>query len=148
MAHERRGHSLQASALVNEAYLKLVDLRAIQWQDRTHFFAMSARIMRRILVDAARARLSRKRGGGHRVTLDESTLFSRQPVDVLALDDALDALAVNDARKARVVELRFFAGLSVEETAAALDVSPETVMRDWKFAKSWLLRELTRNAHV
>jgi len=143
MANERKDHSLQATALVNEAYLRLVDLRQIKWQDRAHFFAMSARLMRRILVDAARSRGYQKRGAGaQKVTLDEARLAARVPGDVIALDDALRVLSAKDERKARVVELRFFAGLTVEETAAVLEVSPETVMRDWKFAKNWLMREL------
>jgi RNA polymerase sigma factor (TIGR02999 family) len=144
MAHERVGHSLQATALVNEAYLRLVDVRLMKWQDRAHFFAMSARLMRRILVDFARSRGYQKRGGGvEKVTFDEALVVSNERGgDLVALDDALIALAEVDARKSQVVEMRFFGGLSVEETAEALHVSPETVMRDWKLAKAWLLREL------
>ena len=147
MRGERPGHSLQATALVNEAYLRLVDVHRIDWQDRVHFLAMAARLMRRILVDHARARNYRKRGGGAvRVTLAESVvLIDEPPSDILALDDALQSLAVLDERKSRVVELRFFGGLSVEESAVALKVSPETVTRDWNFAKSWLRRELRRS---
>jgi len=147
MAGERDGHTLQTSALVNEAYLRLVDLSRVQWQDRAHFFAMSARLMRRILVDHARSRASLKRGGGAwRVSLDEAAAVSGGPSsDLVALDDALHALAEVDERKSRVVELRFFGGLSVEESAEALRVSPETVQRDWKLAKVWLLRELERD---
>jgi RNA polymerase sigma factor (TIGR02999 family) len=144
MRHERAGHTLQPTALVNEVYLKLVAVRQVQWLDRSHFFAMSARLMRRILVDHARSRQSLKRGGGtSRVTLDEALAVSETPgEDVVAIDDALTALAAIDERKSRIVELRFFGGLSVEETAAVLTVSPETVMRDWKLAKVWLAREL------
>jgi RNA polymerase sigma-70 factor (ECF subfamily) len=148
MAGEREGHVLQATALVNEAFLRLVDIHHIHWRNRTHFFAMAARLMRRILVEHARARAFQKRGGGApHVTLNENVAApSYPPQDLVALDDALKALAVDHDRKARVVELRYFGGLSVEETASALDVSPETVMRDWKFAKNWLLRELSRQA--
>jgi len=144
MRRERAGHTLQTTALVNEAYLRLVDLAGITWNDRAHFFAMSARLMRRILVDHARSRRYQKRGGGATiVAFDEGLAVADQPsTDLVALDDALVALASVDARKSRVVELRFFGGLSVEETAATLGVSPGTVMRDWRLAKSWLLREL------
>jgi RNA polymerase sigma factor (TIGR02999 family) len=146
MAGERSGHSLQATALVNEAYLRLVDAQQIRWQDRAHFLAMSARLMRRILVDHARSKNYQKRGGDAvKVTFDELQVPGAEPSrDLAALDDALEALAKQDERKSRVVEMRFFGGLSVEETAAVLGVSVETVMRDWKFAKSWLLRELKR----
>jgi RNA polymerase sigma-70 factor, ECF subfamily len=148
MAGEREGHVLQPTALVNEAFLRLVDIHHVQWRNRTHFFAMAARLMRRILVEHARARAFRKRGGGApHVTFDENVATpSNASHDLVALDDALEALALDHERKARVVELRYFGGLSVEETASALDVSPETVMRDWKFAKNWLLRELSRQA--
>jgi len=144
MAGERPGHTLQASALVNEAYLRLFEIKRISWQNRAHFFAMSGRLMRRILVDHARARRYRKRGGGApQVSLDNAlTVSVEKGQDLIALDDALTALAAIDARKSEVVELRFFGGLSVAETAEALHVSPETVMRDWKMAKVWLLREL------
>lgn len=144
MAGERRGHSLQATALVNEAYLRLVDVQHMNWQNRVHFLAMSARLMRRILVDIARSKGYQKRGGGaFRVTLDERlAVTDERALDLAALDDALQALTRADERKARVIELRFFGGLSVEETAALLKVSVETVMRDWKFAKAWLSREL------
>ena len=141
---ERSGHTLQTTAVVNETYLRLVDLTRIRWQDRAHFFAMSAKLMRRILVDHARSRNYLKRGGGwQRVSLDDVPALAvvRNP-DLVALDDALDALAAIDERKAQVVELRFFGGLSAEETAEALHVSPVTVMRDWRLAKAWLLREL------
>ena len=145
MAHERAGHTLQATALVNEAYVRLIDVRQVNWQDRAHFFAMSSRLMRRILVDFARSKGYQKRGGGaQKVSLDEALIVSQEPgADLVALDDALSALAVFDARKAQVVEMRFFGGLSVEETAEALKVSVDTVMRDWKLAKAWLLRELS-----
>ena len=145
MAHERPGHTLQATALVNEAYVRLIDIKQVNWQDRAHFFAMSSRLMRRVLVDFARSKGYQKRGGGaQKVSLDEALIVSSEPgADLVALDDALDALAAFDARKAQVVEMRFFGGLSVEETAEALKVSVDTVMRDWKLAKAWLLRELS-----
>ena len=144
MRGERNNHTLQATALVNEAYLRLIDIRQVKWQNRTHFFAMAARMMRRILVDAARTKGSRKRGGGaQRVTLDDALIVSQEPAPgLVALDEALTALERFDARKTQVVELRFFAGLSVEETAAALGVSGATVMRDWRLAKAWLAREM------
>ena len=147
MAGERPDHVLQATALVNEVYLKLIDIRRVQWQDRAHFFAMAARLMRRVLVDFARARNNQKRGGAlHRVTFDQNLpVASDSPDDLIAIDDALKALAGQYERKAQVVELRFFGGLSVEETAEVLKISQETVMRDWKFAKNWLMRELSRN---
>ena len=146
MAGERPGHVLQATALVNEVYLRLVDIHRVQWQDRAHFFAMAARLMRRVLVDFARARKNQKRGGAlHRVTFDQDlAIASETPDDLIDIDDALRALAAQYERKSQVVELRFFGGLSVEETAEVLKISPETVMRDWKFAKNWLLRELSR----
>ena len=149
MHGERAGHSLQATALVNEAYVRLVDAQRIRWQDRAHFLAMSARLMRRVLVDHARARGYQKRGGGAvKVTLIEAMGGSdERPHDLVALDDALNALAAFDARKSHVVELRFFGGLSVEETAVALGVSADTVLRDWTFAKAWLMRELERGNH-
>jgi RNA polymerase sigma-70 factor (ECF subfamily) len=148
MAHERVGHTLQATALVNEAFVRLIDVRQVKWQDRAHFFAMSSRLMRRILVDFARSKGYQKRGGGaQKVSFDEGLMVTREPgQDLVALDDALDALAAFDARKAQVVEMRFFGGLSVEETAEALNVSADTVMRDWKLAKAWLLRELRQSS--
>ena len=148
MARERPGQTLQTTALVNEAYLRLVDLRNVGWRDRAHFFALASRLIRRVLIDAARARESLKRGAGNReTTFDEALIVSREPTaDVVALDEALNALAVFDERKARVIELRFFGGLSVEETAEVLNVSAETVKRDWKLAKAWLKRELKTNA--
>jgi len=144
MAGERQGHTLQTTALINEAYLRLIDLTRIRWQDRAHFLAISARLMRRILVDHARTRQYAKRGGGAaKVSFDEALEVSSDArPDLVALDDALQALAAVDSRKSQVVEMRFFGGLSVEETAQALGVSPETVMRDWRLAKVWLLREL------
>jgi RNA polymerase sigma factor (TIGR02999 family) len=144
MAGERVGHSLQATALVNEAYVRMVDGKAVEWQDRAHFLAVSARLMRRILVDHARARHAQKRGGkGARVTFDEALVVTDEPREnFVALDDALEALAKFDERKSRVVELRFFGGLSVEETASVLNVSPDTVMRDWRLAKAWLQGEM------
>ncbi len=146
MGHERVGHTLQPTALVNEAYLKLIDIRQVQWQDRAHFFAMSARVMRRVLVDCARARGYQKRGAGaQKVTLDEEHMGAAESAaDVLALDDALDALAAIDPRKEQVVEMRYFGGLSIEETAEALGVSVRTVKRDWTMAKLWLHRELKK----
>jgi RNA polymerase sigma-70 factor, ECF subfamily len=146
MSREQDGHTLQTTALINEVYLRLVDLRGVRWEDRAHFFAVSAQIMRRILVDFARSRVSQKRGGGaFAMSLDEAPSLSREPDnDVVALDIALQALASVDERKSKVVEMRFFGGLSVDETAEVLHVSNDTVLRDWKFAKSWLLREMTQ----
>jgi RNA polymerase sigma factor (TIGR02999 family) len=145
MRAEGSGRTLQTTALVNEAYLRLVDTRRVRWQSRAHFLGVAAQAMRRILVDAARARGARKRGGpGPRLCLDESLLpASERGASLVALDDALAALAGFDPRKSQVVELRYFAGLSVAETAAVLRVSAETVQRDWRVAKAWLLRELT-----
>ena len=147
MRRQHPGQTLQTSALVNEAYLRLVDVEGVRWEDRTHFFAVSAQVMRRILVDSARAHLADKRGGGFKhVYLDESLDASPQrSEDLIALDDALKALEEMDPRKARVVELRFFSGLSVEQTAEALKISVPTVKRDWKLAKAWLTRELARH---
>ena len=145
MAGERRGHTLQTTALVNEAYLRLVDWREVRWQNRAHFFAVSAQMMRHILVDFARSRSYQKRGAGAlQVSLDEAaSLSDERGADLVALDEALTALATVDGRKSKVVELRYFGGLSVEEAAEVLKVSPETVMRDWRLAKVWLLRELS-----
>ena len=144
MGGERRGHSLQPTALVNEAYLRLVDVQQMSWQNRAHFLAMAARLMRRILVDHARSKGYAKRGGGAaKIALDEALIVPNEPGrDLVALDDALKALAEVDERKSRMIELRFFGGLSVEETAAVLHVSPDTVKRDWRFAKAWMQREL------
>jgi RNA polymerase sigma factor (TIGR02999 family) len=146
MSGERPGHPLQTTALVNEAYLRLIDSSRVRWQNRAHFFAVSAQLMRRILVDVARARQKLKRGGDViQVSLDEAMDVSREPgADLVALDDALTMLAAFDERKSKVVELRFFGGLSVEETAEVLGVSAMTVMRDWNLAKIWLLRELDK----
>jgi RNA polymerase sigma-70 factor, ECF subfamily len=145
MYRERPGHTLQTTALVNEAYLRLVDARQVRWQNRAHFFAVSAQLMRRILVDFARSKHYLKRGGGaQKLTFDEALVRSpEQGEDLVALDYALTALAVIDERKSRVVELRFFGGLSVEETAEVLKISPDSVMRDWRLAKAWLAREMT-----
>jgi RNA polymerase sigma factor (TIGR02999 family) len=148
LSRERSGQTLQPTALVNEAYLRLVDLRRMVWQGRAHFFAMSARLMRRILVDIALAKGCQKRGGGaQKVSFDEAIAVSAdRGDDLVALDEALKAFAAIDPRRARIVELRFFAGLSVEETAEALHISTDTVMRDWKLAKVWLHRELSTPA--
>ena len=144
MTRERAGHTLQTTALVNEAYLRLVDASQVPFQNRTHFFAISANLMRRILVDFARKRGYKKRGGdARRVEFDEAFFPSRgRASDLIALDDALNTLAQLDPRKAKVVELRYFGGLTPEETAEVLSVSPDTVFRDWRLAKVWLLREL------
>ena len=138
MAGDPAGHSLQATALVNEVYLRLVEGKSVKWQDRAHFLAVAARVMRRILVDHARARRAQKRGGpAMRVTFDEALVVTNEPpADFVALDDALKALATFDERKSRVIELRYFGGLSVEETAVVLKVSPSTVMGDWRLAKA------------
>ena len=148
MRGERSGHTLQATALINEAYVRLVDLSRVKWQDRAHFFAISARLMRRILVDHARSRNVLKRGGQTRqIAFDEELVLPQErSSDLVALDDALEALALVDPRKSKVVELRYFGGLSIEETAEALRVSPETIGRDWRVAKAWLLRELSEKA--
>jgi len=144
MRDERDGHTLQTTALVNEAYLRLLDVSRVQWQDRGHFFAMASRLMGRILVDHARSRSVQKRGGGLRaVPLDDALGLAVEPAaDLMAIDAALKALAATDARKAQVVEMRYYGGFSVAETAGALSVSVETVARDWRIAKLWLLREL------
>ncbi len=141
---ERAGHSLQATALVNEAYVRLVDYKRMQWQNRAHFFAVSAQLMRRILVEHARRRNLKRGGAVQHVSLEEAAEVGQgRPTDLVALDDAMNALGRFDARKVQVVEMRFFGGLSVEETAEVLKVSPVTVMRDWNTAKAWLHRELT-----
>ena len=144
LARERPGHLLQTTSLVNEAYIKLIQITGVDWKDRAHFLAMAARVMRRILVESARARRFQKRGGGAQVEpLDEERIAAGEPSrDVVALDDALTALASMDPRKSHVVEMRFFGGLTVDETAEALHVSAETVRRDWRLAKAWLLSEL------
>ena len=148
LANERPGHSIQATALVNEAYLKLVDIHRMQWQDRAHFFAVGARLMRRILVDHARARGYAKRGGqARRVDFTESLVISAGTEPELErLDDALQALEKLDPRKAQVVEMRYFGGLTAEETASVLNISVQSVHRDWGLAKTWLLREMTHQA--
>jgi len=145
MSRERPGQTLQTTALVNEVYLRLIHTQQVSWQNRAHFFAISARMMRRILTDFARSRRYLKRGGDAvQVSFDEAMLLSEEPnVDIVAIDDALNRLAELDSRKSQVVELRFFGGLSVEETAEVLKVSQQTVMRDWKFAKAWLMRALS-----
>jgi RNA polymerase sigma-70 factor (ECF subfamily) len=148
MARERVGHTLQTTALIHETYLRLVDIRQIKWQNRAHFFAICARLMRRILIDFARSRGYQKRGGAApHVNFDEAVLVSAQPdVNLVAVDDALNRLALVDERKSKVVELRFFGGMGVKETAEVMKVSADTVMRDWKLAKVWLLRELREGA--
>jgi RNA polymerase sigma factor (TIGR02999 family) len=149
MAGEQPGQTLQTTDLVHEVYLRLVDVKNVNWQDRAHFYALCARLMRRILIDFARSRVYQKRGGGAaHVQLDEALTISAVSAvvgsDLLAVDDALKQLAAVDSRKSQVVELRFFGGLTVEETALALKVSSETIMRDWRLAKAWLMRELSR----
>ncbi len=154
MRNERPGHSLQATALVNEAYLRLVDARDLDWTDRAHFFAVCARVMRRILVDAARSRAAIKRGGQagrehHSTAIDLDDLPASgtdMSAQVCALNDVLNTLAKMDPRRAQVVELRFFGGLTVEETGHVLQVSPQTVMRDWRLARAWLARELSQSS--
>jgi RNA polymerase sigma factor (TIGR02999 family) len=146
MRNERQGHTLQTSALVNEAYMRLVDHENIEWANRAHFFSVAAQAMRRVLVDYARSRNYQKRGGeARKVALDEAAMVTEEDAaEMIALDDALDTLAKIDERKCRVVELRYFGGLSVEETAEALGVSIQTVGRDWSSAKAWLLREMAK----
>jgi len=148
MAHERPGHTLQTTALIHETYLRLVNVRQVKWQDRAHFLAVCAQLMRRVLIDFARTRNYQKRGGAaQHVNFDEALLVTAQPdVNLVALDDALNRLAEVDERKSKVVELRFFGGLDIKETAEVMKVSPDTVMRDWKLAKVWLLRELRGGA--
>lgn len=148
MRRERRDHTLQATSLVNEAYLRMIDVNRVEWRDRTHFLAVAAQMMRRILVEFARNRQRQKRGGGAlHVSLDDvPELPDFKERDFVALNDALSVLATRDARMGQVVELRFFGGLTVEETADVLNVSAETVLRDWKTAKAWLLRELRRHS--
>ena len=145
MSQERDGHTLQTTALINELYLRLADLKLIDWQNRAHFFALCARQMRRILTDQARARQSHKRGDGAKaISLDDAPVISPEPsAELVAVEDALNQLAKVDDRKSQVVTMRFFGGLSVEETAEVLKVSPDTVARDWRLAKAWLMRELS-----
>jgi len=149
MAGESTDHTLQTSALVNEAYLRLIDSSRVQWKNRAHFFAVSAQLMRRILVDFARKKRNKKRGGNlQMLPLDEGLVVSGDRArDIVALDEALNELAVAHERVSRVVELRFFVGLSVEETAAVLEISEDTVNRDWRFGKAWLVRELRKADH-
>lgn len=146
MLRERSDHTLEPTALVNEAYVRLVDIRQVQWHDRAHFFAVSAEIMRRVLVDHARSRTYLKRGGGtQQIPLHQHIgVNSTLQAELLDLDDALNALAKFDARKAQIAQLRFFGGLNVDETAAVIGVSPETVHRDWRISKSWLARQISR----
>jgi len=146
MARQAPDHTLQTTALVNEVYLRLVDVRELTWQNRAHFLAVCAKLMRRILIDFARSRGACKRGGeAQAVAFDEDLIVSQEPrADLLALDDALNHLGALDLRKSQVVELRFFGGLTVDETAEVLKVSPDTVLRDWRLAKDWLVRELSR----
>lgn len=146
MKHEPAGHTLQTTALVNEAYLRLIEQKGMKWRNRAHFFAISAQLMRRILVSMARARHANKRGGeALQVSLDEALVISEErAAELVALDEAMNELAALDPRRSRVVEMRYFGGLSVEETAEVLKISPETVMRDWKRAKAWLYTELNR----
>jgi RNA polymerase sigma-70 factor (ECF subfamily) len=148
MSGERSDHILQTTALVNEAYLRLVDTKRMQWRNRAHFFAVSAKLMRRILIDYARRKNLKRGAGTERVSLDDGAVIStgRAP-DLVALDDALNALAQVDERKSQIVELRFFGGLSVDETAEVLKISPITVMRDWSTARTWLYREMKRGVH-
>lgn len=148
MARERPGHTLQTTALIHETYLRLVDVRNVKWQNRAHFLALSAQLMRRILIDFARSRASQKRRGAlPHLDLDEALRIASEPdFDLVALDNALNRLALLDERQSKVVELRFFGGLSVKETAEVMKISPDTVMRDWKLAKVWLFRELRGGA--
>jgi RNA polymerase sigma factor (TIGR02999 family) len=149
MRRERAGHSLQTTALVNEVWMRLVDYKRMKWQDRAHFFAVSAQLMRRILVEHARRRNLKRGARVQHVSIDEAAMVGEnRGVDLVALDEAMNALMLIDPRKVQIIEMRFFGGLSVEETAEVLKVSPVTVMRDWKLARSWLYRELARgNIH-
>jgi RNA polymerase sigma-70 factor (ECF subfamily) len=150
LQREQKGHSLQTTALINEAYLRLLDCKKVSWKNRAHFFAITAQMMRHILVDYARSRRSQKRGGDlEKTTLDQKLTFSiARNSDLVALDDALKELALIDERRSRVVELRFFGGLSIEETAEVLGVCPDTVVRDWRLAKVWLAREVKKSAET
>ncbi|MBI3652461.1 MAG: sigma-70 family RNA polymerase sigma factor [Acidobacteria bacterium] len=147
LRRERQGHTLQATALINEAYLKIIDQRSVNWQNRAHFFGVAAQMMRRILVDHARSHLYAKRGGGaQKLTLDEALALPQQErdVDLVALDDALKTLEAMDAQQSRIIELRFFGGLTIEETAEVLSLSPATVKREWHWAKAWLYNEIKK----
>jgi RNA polymerase sigma-70 factor (ECF subfamily) len=150
MMRERKDHTLQPTALVNEAFLRLINVQGIEWQDRAHFFALSAQMMRRILVKSAIARGARKRGGlAHKISLEDAVIVSpERDAHVVMLDEALEELARVDPRKAQIVELRFFAGLNFEEIGAVLKVSPRTIVRDWSFSKAWLAREMSRTARL
>ena len=150
MRNERKGHTLQTTALVNEAYLRLVDCSKVNWQNRSHFLAICAQMMRRILVDYARSHRSQKRGGSaERISLEECNIVSAGPdPDLIEIDEALRSLAQVDARKCQIVELRFFGGLTAEETSEVIGVSPDTVLRDWKFSRAWLARELKKKARA
>jgi RNA polymerase sigma factor (TIGR02999 family) len=150
LQREQKGHSLQTTALINETFLRLVDCDKVSWKNRAHFFAITAKMMRHVLVDYARSRRSQKRGGGlEKTTLDQKLTFSiARNSDLVALDDALNELELIDQRRSRVVELRFFGGLSIEETAEVLGVSPDTVVRDWRLAKVWLAREVKKSAEA
>ncbi len=146
MQNERSDHTLQATALVHEAFIRLVDWKNVSWQNRAHFFAVAAEVMRKILIDHARKRAAQKRDGGQKILLDEAISFSKEKeLDLLALEEVLSALEKIDKRQAKIVELRFFGGLSIEETAYVLNVSDTTVKREWTFAKAWFQRELTRS---
>jgi RNA polymerase sigma factor (TIGR02999 family) len=144
MRGERQGHTLQTTALINEAFLRLIDWKKVSWQNRAHFFGVSAQLMRRILVDFARSRRGKRGGDASRVTLDEALIPAGSGTDVVAVNDALENLEAIDPRKGRIVELRFFGGLSTEETAQVLGVSTRTVEREWSLAQAWLLRELKK----
>ena len=146
LRHERPGHTLQTTALINEAYLRLIDQKSMRWRNRAQFFGIAAQLMRRILVDHARAKHRAKRGGSNvRVSLADATLVTKDPdLDLVQLDEALNRLAEIDPQQSKIVELRFFSGLNVEETAAALNISPATVKRDWSVAKAWLHREISQ----
>ncbi len=145
---ERADHTLQATALVHEAYLRLIDTKNVQWQNRAHFFGVAAQTMRHILVDMARASRAQKRGGGHKLSLDEAVSLSgeKEDVNLVALDEALTRLADIDPQQSKIIELRYFAGLTIEETAEVLKVSPATVKREWAMARAWLHRELTHGS--
>ena len=147
LQRQRSDHTLQPTALVHEAYMKLIDASQVDWQDRAHFFAVAAQTMRNILVDHARAVLAEKRGGGaHKIALDEAVSFSKeQNVDLIALDEALQELARQDATQSRIIELRFFGGLTIEETAHVLNISPATVKREWTMAKAWLFKRMRKS---